>query len=261
MVKQKNGRDAVYPATLVGVPPQEDAYIAQATEHIFLAPIRTALQPEVHDLYMPVAGVAHNLAVVDIASQYPGQALKVAHALWGAGQMMFNKVMIVTSTDGDIRDPALLADLLRRVRIPEAIHVSEGILDVLDHATATPGQGGKLLIDATSLLDEPLDEPPFTLLVDEAAGALSFSERLWLALANCDPARDVSVQEGRLVVDGRSKLPGTPGHPARWPNVVVSGPETIALVDRRWEEYGFAEFLESPSRRYALLLFSDSAKV
>ena len=77
-------RDALYPATVVGVPPEEDACIARATERIFLAPIRLAVQPEVCDLWMPTAGTAHNLAVVSIERRYAGQAHKVAQALWGA---------------------------------------------------------------------------------------------------------------------------------------------------------------------------------
>ena len=79
-------RDAVYPATVVGVPPEEDAYIAEATERIFLAPIRLAVQPEVRDLWMPTAGTAHNLAVVAIERRYEGQAHKVAQSLWGRGR-------------------------------------------------------------------------------------------------------------------------------------------------------------------------------
>lgn len=69
-------RDAVYPATLVGIPPQEDAYIAKATEKIFLAPIRLAVQPEVKELTMPVSGTAHNLAVVSIDRRYRGKPIK-----------------------------------------------------------------------------------------------------------------------------------------------------------------------------------------
>ena len=66
-------RDAIYPATIVGVPPMEDAYIAKATERIFLAPIRLAVQPEVEDLYMPMEGTAHNIALVSIHKRYLGQ--------------------------------------------------------------------------------------------------------------------------------------------------------------------------------------------
>lgn len=142
-------RGAVYPATIVGVPPQEDAYIARATEKIFLAPIRRAMLPEVRDLWMPAEGVAHNIAVVNIRSDYPGQGLKAAASLWGAGQMMFNKFLVVASTDGDVRDPDTLARLLSRTAVPGGIVLSRGPLDVLDHAAPQTGLGGKMAFDLT----------------------------------------------------------------------------------------------------------------
>ena len=147
-------RDAVYPATVVGVPPQEDRFIAKATEKIFLAPIRLTLQPEVADLWMPEEGTAHNLAVVNIGKRYPGQAFKVAASLWGAGQMMFNKFMVITDAAGDIRRPETLREALRNVSVPRDILFSRGPLDVLDHAGDVTGAGGKLCIDATRKLPE-----------------------------------------------------------------------------------------------------------
>lgn len=148
-------RDAIYPATIVGIPPQEDAWIARATERIFLAPIRMALQPEVRDLTMPQAGTAHNVAVVSIDSRYEGQAVKVAQSLWGAGQMMFNKYLLVVPSETDVRDSDALARLLRGIDPLRDIVRSEGILDVLDHATATPAFGGKIAIDATAVGPAP----------------------------------------------------------------------------------------------------------
>lgn len=159
-------RDAVYPATVVGVPPEEDAYIAKATEKIFLAPIRLAVQPEVEDLWMPTAGTAHNLAVVSIDKRYRGQAHKVAQALWGAGQMMFNKYLVITSAETPIRSFGALAALLRRCDLRQCMIRSEGILDVLDHATATCGFGGKLALDLTDT--DPAAAVPDVTLPSEA---------------------------------------------------------------------------------------------
>ena len=156
-------KDAIYPATVVGVPPQEDAYIAEATERIFLAPIRLAVQPEVRDLWMPVEGTAHNLAIVSIDKRYGGQSSKVAQGLWGAGQMMFNKYMLLASSEVNIRSFAELGKLLRRANLNECVIRAEGVLDVLDHATATCGYGGKLAIDLTDVdicsETEPIEEP------------------------------------------------------------------------------------------------------
>ena len=151
-------RDAIYPATIVGVPPMEDAYIAKATERIFLAPIRLAVQPEVRDLYMPIEGTAHNIAIVSIAKRYLGQAGKVAQGLWGAGQMMFNKYMAIASEQCHIRSAEEVLDLLARIDLKRDLIWTEGILDVLDHATATTGYGSKLAIDLTEVeRSEPLE--------------------------------------------------------------------------------------------------------
>lgn len=109
-----------------------------------------ALQPEVRDLTMPEVGTAHNVAVVSIDRRYEGQAVKVAQSLWGAGQMMFNKYLLVVPSGTDVRDSDALARLLRRIDPVRDLVRSEGILDVLDHATATPGFGGKIAIDATT---------------------------------------------------------------------------------------------------------------
>ena len=144
-------RDAIYPATIVGVPPMEDAYIAKATERIFLAPIRLAIQPEVRDLYMPIEGTAHNIAIVSIAKRYEGQANKVTQGLWGAGQMMFNKYLIVASEQPDIRSHGDIMRLMRHIDPERNLIWADGILDVLDHATPTCGYGSKLGIDLTDI--------------------------------------------------------------------------------------------------------------
>ncbi len=144
-------RDAVYPATIVGIPPQEDAYIAMATERIFLAPIRLVMQPEVEDMYMPSAGTQHNITIISMRQLYERQASKVALGLWGAGQMMFNKYLLLTPATTNVRSPKELAKLLRNCDLRKSLIRSEGIYDVLDHATATCGFGGKVALDLTNV--------------------------------------------------------------------------------------------------------------
>jgi 4-hydroxy-3-polyprenylbenzoate decarboxylase len=148
-------RDAIYPATIVGVPPMEDAYIAKATERIFLSPIRLAVQPEVRDLYMPIEGTAHNIALVSIVKRYLGQPNKVAQGLWGAGQMMFNKYMVVAPEECDIRSKDEVLRRIANIDPRRNLIWSEGILDVLDHATQTTGYGSKLAIDLTEVSAAP----------------------------------------------------------------------------------------------------------
>ena len=144
-------KDAVYPATVVGVPPQEDAYISIATERIFLAPIRLVMQPEIVDMTMPAAGTSHNIAIISMGSRYKGQAVKVAQGMWSAGQMMFNKYLVLTPPTTVVRNSDQIAELLRNCDPKSAVIRGEGIYDVLDHATATCGYGGKLALNLTDV--------------------------------------------------------------------------------------------------------------
>jgi 4-hydroxy-3-polyprenylbenzoate decarboxylase len=151
-------KDAVYPTTIVGIPPQEDAYIGKATERIFLAPIRLTMVQELVDMALPSAGVAHNLTIVKIEKSFPGQALKVMNALWGAGQMMFNKILLVVDGDVNIHNYDELAKVVSENTRPATdIHFSMGPLDILDHSASQMAYGGKMCIDATKKLPEEID--------------------------------------------------------------------------------------------------------
>lgn len=148
-------RNAIYPATIVGVPPMEDKYMARATERIFISPIKIAMLPEVVDMNLPEEGVAHNIAIVKIEKSYPGQAYKVGHGLWGAGQMMFNKIMIVTDSDVDVHCTKDVARAITKNYNPlYDTLISRGPLDILDHSSNKPAIGGKILIDATVKFSE-----------------------------------------------------------------------------------------------------------
>jgi 4-hydroxy-3-polyprenylbenzoate decarboxylase len=152
-------KDAVYPATIVGIPPQEDAYIGKATERIFLTPIRMAMLPEIIDMAMPVEGVFHNIVIVKIKKDYPGHAIKVMNALWGAGQMMFNKILIVTDGNADIHNYAnVLMTIAKNVSPVMDIHFSKGPVDVLDHSSSRFAYGSKLGIDATIKTSEEISQ-------------------------------------------------------------------------------------------------------
>ena len=151
--------NAVYPATIVGVPPQEDAWIAKATEKIFLSPVRLSLSPEVIDFHLPEAGIAHNLLIVKIIKSYPGQGMKVINSLSGAGQMMFTKCMVVVSGDVEIRNyKELIKHILSNTDPENDLMFSRGPLDVLDHSSDTFSFGGKAGVDATVKLPEELTQ-------------------------------------------------------------------------------------------------------
>ncbi len=287
-------RDAIYPATIVGIPPQEDAAISEATERIFLAPIRLVMQPEVRDMWLPVAGVSHNLAMLEIEHSYAGQGAKVTSSMWGAGQMMFNKALIITSSmAGSVRDREVLSGLVRGADLTKVILRGRGVLDVLDHATPTCGVGGKIALDLTEtvadartefadeydrwgvevryleigadldakqMAEEAVAGRNFIVVVEPAAAQLTPEELLWFVAGNTEPDRDITVVGRRAVIDGRSKVAGAEGMPARWPNPVTSSSEVIAMVDRRWAEYALGEFVESPSLHYAPLCGGEGAE-
>ena len=144
-------RDAVFPATIVGIPPQEDAYIGKATERIFLSPIRLAMLPEIIDMAMPVEGVFHNIVIVKIKNEYPGHAIKVMNALWGAGQMMFNKIMICVDGDTDIHNYSeVIEAIMKNAHPKDDFYFNRGPMDVLDHSSSRFALGSKLGIDATA---------------------------------------------------------------------------------------------------------------
>src|SRR6185369_9088562 len=128
-------KDAVYPATIVGIPPQEDAWLGKATERIFLMPIKMTMVPEIVDMNLPVEGVFHNLVIVKIKKDFPGQAIKVMHSLWGAGQMMFTKMMVVVDGDVNIHDPFAVAKYVsENFDAKHDVMFTQGPVDVLDHS-------------------------------------------------------------------------------------------------------------------------------
>ncbi len=159
-------KDAVYPATIVGIPPQEDAWIGKATERIFLAPIKMTMVPEIKDMNMPVEGVFHNLVITSINKEYAGQGQKVMNAMWGAGQMMFNKILVMADGDVDISDYLKTTQqVFNNLNPATDVYFSQGPMDVLDHSCSKLGFGGKMCIDGTKKWEEEMTEPlvPFKL--------------------------------------------------------------------------------------------------
>lgn len=147
-------KNPIYAATVVGKPPMEDCFLGKATERIFLPIIRFQL-PEVKDINMPLEGVFHNCVIVSIKKSYPGQARKVMNALWGGGQLMFSKFIIVVEDDVEVHNLREVAWKVFGNVDPERDTVlSKGPIDVLDHASSTPIFGYKMGIDATKKTKE-----------------------------------------------------------------------------------------------------------
>lgn len=157
-------RDAIYPATIVGVPPMEDAYISHATETIFRFPISMAYAPELEDLHMPAQGVEHNITIVKINEQYPANALRIKNAMWGAGQMMFNKILMVYAGHCALRDyGSLMRDAMSNFVPMRDVYIDAcGVSDVLDHSSRCFVKGGKICLDCTPHGESCLSADPHT---------------------------------------------------------------------------------------------------
>lgn len=142
-------RDPIYAATIVGPPPMEDYYMGKAIERIFLPLLRLQL-PEVRDMAMPAEGVFHNLLLVSIRKSYPGHARKVMSAIWGMGQAMFSKCIVVVDEDVDVQNASEVAwRALNNIDPERDIQFTMGPIDSLDHASRLPNYGSKMGVDAT----------------------------------------------------------------------------------------------------------------
>lgn len=171
-------KDAIYPATVVGRPPMEDAWLGKATERLFLPLVRMML-PELVDYNLPVEGVFHNMAIVAIDKQYPWHGRKIMHALWGMGQLMFTKCVVVVDKEVNVHDVAEVAwRVLNNIDPKRDVMISDGPYDVLDHASCSVGFGGKMGVDATAKWKE------------------EGYERGWPAVATMSP--EVEARVGRI---------------------------------------------------------------
>ncbi len=142
-------RQPIYHTTIVGRPPMEDCHMAAAIERFFLPLLKKQL-PEIVDFHLPFEGIFHNLVLVSIDKQYPGHARKVMHALWGMGQAMVSKVIVVLERDVNVRDYSEVAwKALNHIDPQRDIEFVLGPVETLDHASRLPKYGSKMGVDAT----------------------------------------------------------------------------------------------------------------
>jgi len=216
--------DAIYPATIVGRPPMEDAYLIEASERIFLVPAQLIL-PELLDYHMPPAGIAHNLINVRIEKSYPGQAYKVANGLLGLGQMMFAKVLLVTDADVPVTDNlAFWRTVLARALPGRDEQFARGPIDVLDHSSRSWSFGTKLVIDGTRKHPEEGDEPAWQ----------PNDERSRPALPHHAEIRDQhQLAGGFWFITTRKQRPGQGRHLGEWAarQPACKGVRLIAVLD------------------------------
>ena len=138
-----------YLTTIVGAPPMEDFYLGMASERIFLPMIQKTL-PEIVDMHFPAPGIFHNLVIISIDKRYPGHARKIMSAVWGLGQLMFSKIVVIVDKDVDVHDLNQVAWVVGTHIDPQRdVQMTVGPVDDLDDAAALPAFGGKMGIDAT----------------------------------------------------------------------------------------------------------------
>jgi 4-hydroxy-3-polyprenylbenzoate decarboxylase len=138
-----------YLTTVVGIPPMEDYYLGKASERIFLPLIRKTL-PEIVDMSFPASGIFHNIVLISIDKRYPGHARKIMNAVWGLGQLMFSKTVIVVDKDVDVQNEAEVAWIVGTHYDPERdVQFTRGPVDDLEDASDLPAYGSKMGIDAT----------------------------------------------------------------------------------------------------------------
>lgn len=262
-------KNAIYPATVVGKPPMEDCYMAKATERIFL-PILKLQMPELIDLNLPLEGVFHNCAIVSIQSKYPGCARKIMNSIWGLGQMMYTKLIIVVNETVDVQNLAEVRDaVLKNVHGSESLVISEGPLDALDHSSNKAMYGSRLGIDATNPLksirnDDELDNTyqilailktkpgqakealeeamkqcrdKFYIAVDHDVNPDDLSTVMWKVFNNIDAKRDMILCKNKIGIDATKKWKEE-GLTRDWPNDIVMTDIIKQQVSERWDEYG-----------------------
>jgi 4-hydroxy-3-polyprenylbenzoate decarboxylase len=332
-------KNAVYPATIVGIPPQEDAWLGKATERIFLAPIKMTMVPEIMDMDMPIEGVFHNLVITKIKKDYAGQGQKVMNAMWGAGQMMFNKILVLADEGVKIQDYEALAKYVFKNLNPATdIYFSTGPMDVLDHSCSKLGFGGKMCIDGTFKFEEEKEQSPesgvgspepliaeetlkknfseikgvnvsllkkqipclvvsvqknrpghvkelheqicalketegvkMILYVEHTVDANDLTTALWRFCNNLDPKRDhhlsniqhltSNISTSCMGFDGTRKTKEFDNFHRDWPNIIVADNETIASIDKKWNELGIGAFIASPSLKFKDQMYGEEAVV
>ncbi len=227
-------KNAIFPATVVGPPPQEDYYLGKATERIML-PLLKILIPEIIDYHLPKFGTFHNCVFVQMKSEYPLHAQKVMSAIWGAGQLAWIKIIIAVDESVDVHDERAVFDAVQGIDIRRDITIVRGPVDILDHAAADLGAAGKIGIDATNsdgavetiqiirvvkehggdggkairqACDTKNEKTRIIIAVDDSVNTEDLGEVFFHFCACFDPSRDVYDCDSCIGFDGTTKMQG-----------------------------------------------------
>jgi len=157
--------------------------MGKATERLFLPLLRTIV-PDIIDYDLPMFGAFHNCVFIKIRKEYPLQARRVMHAIWGAGQMAWTKMIVVVDDDVDVHDhEQVLFHLCANFDPGRDIEIVNGPLDILDHAAPRLGAGHKIGLDATRKITgeevggHPVRDWPPLIAMDEQTKSLV--DRRW----------------------------------------------------------------------------------
>lgn len=188
----------IYPATIVGIPPMEDGYLGKAVGTIFLPLVKTQL-PEIVDMHLPVEATFHHLAIVSIKKRFPNHAYKVMHGLWGLGQLMFSKIVVVVDDDVDVHNLSeVIWRLTNNIDPGRDVQIVKGPVDSLNHAAPGVGLGTKMGIDATRKWPSEGYEREWPEVVKMDASTVARVDALWSRLGLGDNPGSPS-HEGHIV--------------------------------------------------------------
>lgn len=143
-------KNAIYPATVVGKPPQEDRYIGDATQQI-LSPLIRLMHREIKGMWAYYEAGFHNLLVVSVEGRYNKEPIKTALSILGEGQLSLSKCVILVDPEVNPRDPSAVLQAVRRnFRPEEDFHlIAKTFADTLDFTGPAQDRGSKMIIDAT----------------------------------------------------------------------------------------------------------------
>ncbi len=232
-------KNPIYPATLVGPPPMEDAWLGKATERLFL-PLLKMMFPEVVDMNLPVEGAFHNLVLVSIKKQYPFHASRIAHGLWGAGQMSFSKVICVVDDDVDVQNVGEVAwRLLANLDPKRDITMVDGPVDHLDHGASQQFWGGKMAIDGTKKWPEEGYKREWPDICVQSDAIKARVDALWPSLGiPLESARRPARVEPELARRGEAKAEHAEGNREMFDRIAPTYDrlnKVMSLgIDKRW---------------------------
>jgi len=148
----------IYPAAIVGKPPQEDRYMGDASQMI-LGPLIRMIRPEVRDIWAYYEAGFHNLLVVSTEGRYTKEPVRTAMGILGEGQLGLTKVLVIVDQSVNARS---FPDVLRAIRANfdphEHFHlISRAPLDTLDFTSFKMHLGSRMIVDCTG---PPAGEAP-----------------------------------------------------------------------------------------------------